>query len=154
VCTPASRSLFDPMGKALIIAIALWAGGIGEPDVSKALNQADSGVSSAKLPERDALRRTLTPAEAEYRSARLLERDGFPAAALIELVRIVKAGPSHPFYSQAVDQLTVLQGALGDEYLIPTVIAAEPVERWSALEAGARARAAYLAAKVEQRKGN
>jgi hypothetical protein len=77
-----------------------------------------------------------------------------PAAAVIEHMTIVRAGPAHPYYSKSLEALTELQRRLGDEYLIPTILAAEPTERWKDLPVGARDRGSYLAAKVEERRGN
>src|SRR5229473_2972127 len=121
------------MLKPLIAATVFLASGMGRPDIVKTLD---------------------VRAEDQYRLARAFEREEMPAAALIELMGIVASGPSHPFYSKALEELIALQHKLGDEYLIPTMISAEPVERWAELPAGAKARAAYLCAKVEHRKGN
>lgn len=142
----------------LFSAVAVLAAGIGRPDVSKTVDDSPTGLSAATRV--DPAQASNPPSgaggsqQAQYAQARQLEREGMPTAALIELLSIVKAGPSQPFYSQALDRLTLLQGALGDEYLIPTVISAEPVEHWTSLDAATRARAAYLAAKVAQRRGD
>jgi len=138
------------------------ASGVGRPDVAKTVDRggSDPNGGNPNPAALDSLRSSAASgdprvrAEASYRLARELEREQLPAAALIELMGIVAGGPSQPFYSNALEELIALQHKLGDEYLIPTLISAEPMERWAALPAGAKARAAYLEAKVEHRKGN
>jgi tetratricopeptide (TPR) repeat protein len=150
------------MLKPFIAAIVLLASGPSRPDLAKTFDRtgSDLNAESPNTTAQDSYRisRTSTElsagAEAQYDLARALERDKMPAAALIELMGIVAAGPSQPFYSKALEELIALQQKLGDEYLIPTLISAEPVERWAGLSAGAKARAAYLCAKVEHRKGD
>src|SRR6266851_5614131 len=149
------------MLKPLIAAIVFLAAGMSRPDIAKTFDRggSDPNGGNPNPAALDSYRATTSGdpkarAEAQYRLARALERDEMPAAALIELMGIVASGPSHPFYSKALEELIALQHKLGDEYLIPTMISAEPVERWAELPAGAKARAAYLCAKVEHRKGN
>src|SRR5258707_10839437 len=150
------------MLKPFIAAIVLFASGLSRPDIAKTVDRTGSELTagSPSTAAQDSYRISSTSpdskvrAEAQYDLARALERDEMPAAALIELMGIIAAGPSQPFYSRALEELITLQHKLGDEYLIPTLISAEPVERWAELSAGAKARAAYLCAKVEHRKGD
>src|SRR5258707_1726010 len=150
------------MPKPLIAAAVFLASGMSRPELAKTFDRGGS-APDGENPNPAALDSFRTSAasgdpkvraEAQYRLARELEREQMPAAALIELMGIVASGPSHPFYSKALEELIALQHQLGDEYLIPTMISAEPVERWAQLPAGPKARAAYLLAKVEHRKGN
>ena len=150
------------MAGATLAAVAVLAMGVAGPDVSRTLDRtpAPDAAKQLKASAAELYRLTQTSSdprtrgEAEYHLAQALERGDLPAAALIQLTGIVRTGPAHPLYAAAFERLIELQRRLGDEYLIPTLISAEPLERWTGLSAGARARASFLLAKVEHRQGN
>src|SRR5712664_4203662 len=101
------------MRTPLLTAFALFAAGLGRPDVSKTLDRAGPDAGGADLQTTAAELYRLgetssdpkTRVEAHYHLAQTLERDEMPAAALIELMGIVRSGPAQPFYSRALEQL-------------------------------------------------
>src|SRR5262249_5516048 len=80
-------------------------------------------------------------------------REGMPVAASVYHTQLLKAGPGHRRYLDAVLGLLADQELLGDEYLIPSVLAAHENPLWAQLPMESFARMNLLVAMVEMRKG-
>lgn len=92
-------------------------------------------------------------AHAAYQLAQALEAEGYPFLASAYDAQVVKAGAGAPDRLAAVQQLVQLQERLDDEYLLPSLIASQDQSGWSALPPQVKARADFLTAGVELRRG-
>ncbi len=94
--------------------------------------------------------------KAEYYLAQTFARKQLPVAAFIAYAAIVKAGPSHPSYLQAVEGLVDMQQKLDEQNLIPSLLnqayTDEVRDRWVTLPREVLARVNYLVGTVSQRR--
>lgn len=94
--------------------------------------------------------------KAEYYLAQSLARKQLPVAAFIAYAAIVKAGPQHPSYLQAVEGLVDMQQRLDEQNLIPSLLnqayTDEVRDKWVTLPREVLARINYLVGTVSQRR--
>lgn len=94
--------------------------------------------------------------KAEYYLAQCFARRQLPASAFIVYASIMKAGPSHPSYLQAVEGLVDMQQQLDEQNLIPSLLEQaytdEVRDRWVTLPREVLARVNYLVGTVSQRR--
>lgn len=90
---------------------------------------------------------------AEEALADELLRTGFPVAASVYYTRVVRAGEGTERPLDAVEGLVRAQQQVQDEYLVPSLLAAEQKDSWSRLSPEVFARVSLLIAMVEHRKG-
>jgi tetratricopeptide (TPR) repeat protein len=98
-----------------------------------------------------------TKGKAEYYLAQTFVRKGLPVSAFVTYAAIVKAGPQHPSYLQAVEGLVDMQQALDEQNLIPSLLnqayTDEVRDRWVTLPREVLARINYLVATISHRRG-
>jgi tetratricopeptide (TPR) repeat protein len=98
-----------------------------------------------------------TRGKAEYYLAQTFVRKGLPVSAFITYAAIVKAGPRHPSYLQAVEGLVDMQQALDEQNLIPSLLnqayTDEVRDRWVTLPREVLARINYLVGTISHRRG-
>jgi tetratricopeptide (TPR) repeat protein len=98
-----------------------------------------------------------TKGKAEYYLAQSFARKGFPVSAFVTYAAIVKAGPQHPSYLQAVEGLVDMQQQLDEQNLIPSLLnqayTDEVRDRWVTLPKEVLARINYLVATISHRRG-
>jgi tetratricopeptide (TPR) repeat protein len=94
--------------------------------------------------------------KAEYYLAHTFARKRLPVSAFIAYAAIVKAGPSHPSYLQAVEGLVDMQQQLDEQNLIPSLLnqayTDEVRDKWVTLPREVLARINYLVGTVSQRR--
>jgi hypothetical protein len=78
--------------------------------------------------------------EAEYQLAQSLDRRDLPFSAFFEYARIVQAGPAHAFWAKGVEGAVSTAGRLGDDVLLPNLLARFPAEAFADVTADTRAR--------------
>jgi tetratricopeptide (TPR) repeat protein len=91
---------------------------------------------------------------AQYYLGQSLARKGLYVSALVEYAAIVAAGKAHPLYLKAVEGLVDLQNRLNDQDLIPNLLNNYFSDDWKSLPPAAVARANYLVATIQVRRGN
>ncbi len=91
---------------------------------------------------------------AQYYLGQSLARKGLYVSALVEYAAIVAAGKAHPLYLKAVEGLVDLQDRLNDQDLIPNLLNNYVSDDWKSLPPAAFARANYLVATIQVRRGN
>jgi tetratricopeptide (TPR) repeat protein len=94
--------------------------------------------------------------KAEYYLASSFQKSGLPFTAFIYFTPIVKAGPSHPFHTKAVEAFISLQEQLNDDYLIPSILNNNYDkfnDAWATLPLEVLARINYLIGRISHRKG-
>ncbi|XXF81006.1 tetratricopeptide repeat protein [Myxococcaceae bacterium GXIMD 01537] len=94
--------------------------------------------------------------KAEYYLARTFAQKQLPVSAFITYAGIVKAGPSHPAYLQAIEGLVDMQQRLDEQNLIPSILnqayTPEVRDGWVTLPREVLARINYLVGTVSQRR--
>ncbi len=91
---------------------------------------------------------------AQYYLGQSLARKGLSVSALVEYAAILAAGKAHPFHLKAVEGLVDLQGRLNDQDLIPNLLNNYFSDDWKSLPPAVFARANYLVATIQVRRGN
>ncbi|ADO71627.1 tetratricopeptide repeat protein [Stigmatella aurantiaca] len=98
-----------------------------------------------------------TKGKAEYYLAQAFARKGLPVSAFVTYAAIVKAGPRHPSYLQAVEGLVDMQQQLDEQNLIPSLLnqayTDEVRDRWVTLPKEVLARINYLVGTISHRRG-
>ncbi len=95
--------------------------------------------------------------KAEYYLAQTFAQKGLPVSAFVTYAAIVKAGPSHPSYLEAVEGLVDMQQQLDEQNLIPSLLnqayTEEVRDQWVTLPREVLARINYLVGTISQRRG-
>jgi len=82
-----------------------------------------------------------------------LEAKGYPFLASAYDAQVLKLGPAAKAYPAALEHLVRLQETLDDEYLLPSLLAAQPATALNDLSPEPRARMGFLTAAVDLRRG-
>jgi tetratricopeptide (TPR) repeat protein len=140
---------------SLLILPTVAAGQQGLGEFDQALGQFNGGRFQDAIPAFHRLAEGAADpgikAKSEYYLGQSLAKTGLLFTASTYLAEIVRAGPGHPFYLEAVQALLDLQQKLDDPFLIPSVLHNQFREDWGTLPEPARSRMYYLVALMRHR---